>query len=314
MPIIYQWQFNGTNVDGATNDAILLTNLQPFNAGNYDVIAANSFGSVTSSIITLSPALLSLVVGWGDTNDDNGNYAGETVPPIGLAYATTIAAGGYHSLALNRDGTVIGWGDNGYGQSIIPLGLSNVVGIAAGYYHSLAVKSDGTVAAWGGNLSGETNIPSGLSNVVAVAAGGCDCLPNGDQSLALKGDGTVVGWGATTIPDGLSNVVAISAGGNHALALTRQGTIVGWGDNYNGQATAPLGLSNVVAISAGGDHSMALQIDGTVTTWGNNWHYGQTSLYSIYFEQRRCYCSRGKFQCCASVRWLGGRMGKQYCR
>ena len=73
--------------------------------------------------------------------------------------------------------------------------------------------------------------------MVAIAAGD-------DYSLALKADGTVVGWGAnntgqTNIPAGLSNVVAIAAGCNHSLALKADGTVVGWGDNGTGQTIIP---------------------------------------------------------------------------
>ena len=135
--------------------------------------------------------------------------------------------GGTHSLALKADGTVVGWGDNGFGETNIPAGLTNVVAIAAGNYHSLALKADGTVVGWGNNGNGEINIPAGLTNVVAIAAGS-------EHSLALKADGTVVGWGfnydgeATGVPNTaapyfssgtvtiagqpLTNVVAIAAG------------------------------------------------------------------------------------------------------
>ncbi len=37
--------------------------------------------------------------------------------PVGLSGVTAIAAGGYHSLALKQDGTVVAWGCNGYGQT-----------------------------------------------------------------------------------------------------------------------------------------------------------------------------------------------------
>ena len=66
---------------------------------------------------------------------------------------------------------MVAWGDNGYGQTNVPPGLSNVVAIAAGGYHSLALQSNGTVVAWGDNDYGETNVPPGLSNVVAIAGG-----------------------------------------------------------------------------------------------------------------------------------------------
>ena len=98
-------------------------------------------------------------------------------------------------------------------------------------------------------------------------------------SVALKADGTVVGWGYTplaTVPPGLSNVVAIDAGYQHGLALKSDGRVVAWGDNLYGQANVPPGLSNVVAISGGCDHSLALTGDGRVVGWGYN-EYGQTS-------------------------------------
>jgi hypothetical protein len=91
-----------------------------------------------------------------------------------------------------------------------------------------------------------------LSNVVAIAAGE-------DHSMALRSDGTVVGWGQNTYgqgspPRGFSNVVAIAAGSAHSLALRSDGTVVAWG----AAASPPAGLSNVVAIAAGYGHSLAL--------------------------------------------------------
>ena len=41
----YQWQFNGTNLAGATNSTLTLTNVRPEQAGTYTVIVSNSFGT-----------------------------------------------------------------------------------------------------------------------------------------------------------------------------------------------------------------------------------------------------------------------------
>ena len=54
----YQWRFNGTNLAGATNAALLLTSLQGTNAGLYSVLVTNIAGTQTSS-----NALLSLIAG-----------------------------------------------------------------------------------------------------------------------------------------------------------------------------------------------------------------------------------------------------------
>jgi hypothetical protein len=83
-----------------------------------------------------------------------------------LAGITAVAAGGYHSLALDSSGNVWATGLNNHGQ----LGqgdttnlntwtqvtaLSDIVSIAAGEYHSIAVDSDGDVWAWGYDSAGQ---------------------------------------------------------------------------------------------------------------------------------------------------------------
>lgn len=57
----------------------------------------------------------------------------------------------------------------------------------------------------------------------------------------------------------------IAAGILHSLALKSDGTVVGWGNGSGG--TIPPGLESVVSIAAG-DHSLALKSDGTVVAWG----------------------------------------------
>jgi alpha-tubulin suppressor-like RCC1 family protein len=71
------------------------------------------------------------------------------VPPG--THFKAIAAGEFHSLALQQDGTVAACGRNYEDQATVPSGLSNVIAVAAGGYHSLALKQDGTVVAWGNN-------------------------------------------------------------------------------------------------------------------------------------------------------------------
>jgi alpha-tubulin suppressor-like RCC1 family protein len=63
LPVTYQWQCNGTNVDGATNNLLTLTNVQYASGGYYTVTAANSLGTNPSSsaaLLVLSPPVISL--------------------------------------------------------------------------------------------------------------------------------------------------------------------------------------------------------------------------------------------------------------
>ncbi len=62
-PLTYQWYFNGTNsLAGAAYAVLVLTNVQPINAGNYSVVVTNLTGSLTSSVATLTvvPMIISV--------------------------------------------------------------------------------------------------------------------------------------------------------------------------------------------------------------------------------------------------------------
>jgi hypothetical protein len=63
-PLRFQWQFNGADIDGATNTWLTLTNTQAESEGTYRVNVANSIASVTSDpaelVVNPPPPLLSI--------------------------------------------------------------------------------------------------------------------------------------------------------------------------------------------------------------------------------------------------------------
>jgi len=61
--------------------------------------------------------------------------------PAGLTGIVAISAGGYHSLALRRDGTVFAWGYDEQGEIDVPARLSGVRAISAGWFHSLELAN-----------------------------------------------------------------------------------------------------------------------------------------------------------------------------
>lgn len=75
LPLTYQWELNGAALAGATNSVLVLTNLQPANAGTYRVVVKNAGGDVTSAdailnvadiskpVITQEPASRTVVTG-----------------------------------------------------------------------------------------------------------------------------------------------------------------------------------------------------------------------------------------------------------
>jgi hypothetical protein len=74
IPITYQWQFNGSNIAGATSSTLMISNVAQTNLGAYAVVVSNAVGSSTSSNATLSmyPFLATPFGGldtyWGYTN------------------------------------------------------------------------------------------------------------------------------------------------------------------------------------------------------------------------------------------------------
>ena len=126
--------------------------------------------------------------------------------------------------------------------------------------------------------------PAGLDSAVAIAASD---TPGSYSNLALRSDGTVVGWGLNrfgeaTPPKGLRDVQAIDIGAGFSVALTGAGSVVAWGSDDSGQTDVPTDLGEVTAIAAGGywgyrgfgvpeaacGFGLALRADGTVVRWG----------------------------------------------
>jgi hypothetical protein len=57
IPLSYQWQFNGTNLPGATTSSLSLINVSLGQAGNYSITVTNSAGytSSTNALLTVTP-------------------------------------------------------------------------------------------------------------------------------------------------------------------------------------------------------------------------------------------------------------------
>jgi hypothetical protein len=127
-----------------------------------------------------------------------------------------VAGSGYHSLALETEGSLWAWGQNVDGQlgdgttteRHIPTRIGTGAGwvaVATGFAHSLALQADGSLWAWGCN----------------------DCGQLGDGSTADRDAPTRIGTG--------TGWVAVAAGYEHSLALKAGGALWAWGENDYGQ-------------------------------------------------------------------------------
>ncbi len=301
----YEWFHNGQPTGVPAFGAYPLNFRSAAEEGDYFLVVSNAAGVATSAVWHVSVTLRGEAKMWGDSTIEQRNGLSRNVTNL-----VSISAGGFHTLGLREDGTVIAWGRNDVAQTNVPAGLSNVIAVAAGGGHSLALLENGTVRAWGQNFCGQTNVPGGLTNVTAIAAGGsqslalqhngsiivwgCSPIPTNvtgamamsayaDHGIVLYSNGTVQVWNSGSIdltpPAGLSNVVEVASGFDHLLALRKNGTVTAWGANDYGQTNVPAGLSNVMKIAAGGQFSIAMLNDRSVVSWGRN-DYGQTNVLS----------------------------------
>lgn len=85
--------------------------------------------------------------------------------PARLSDVKAIAAGGYHTVALKADGTVVVWGSDSYELRNVPAGLTNVLSISGGTDNVFAICTAYTVTF---DANGGTPVPD--SQTVAEGA------------------------------------------------------------------------------------------------------------------------------------------------
>ncbi|MBK6735440.1 MAG: hypothetical protein IPG61_15425 [bacterium] len=189
-----------------------------------------------------------------------------------LADLRAVSAGGYHTLGLRPDSTLVATGYNWFGQATPPVAVRGLVAVSAGYLHSLALDAAGTVHAWGANEHGQGTAPQ-VSNGQGANTGHTAIAAGGYHNLVLGAAGGVTAWGRDDFAQCSSapaegGFSAVAAGGFHSLALRADGTIAAWGRNDDGQCDVPVPNTGFVAIAAGWKHSLALRADGSVAAWG----------------------------------------------
>lgn len=254
----------------------IATNIVQIAAGKFHSLALTSEGKVLS---------------WGqNTYGQLGRDSYETFYPhhvqdntgVELDSIVKIAAGTFHSMALDEDGRVITFGYNVQGQlgnkseleSDVNLNyvidgnddeLNNIVDIKSGPYHCVALSQDGHVYTWGQGNYGRLGVGSIRNYRYAVM------VQTGDDGVPL------------------TNVTKIGAGSFHTMAVTNDNNIYCWGKNNMGQlgvgdtedryyatmiSEFDAGEDCVLNVTGGDNHTIILMGNGEVYATGGN-DYGQ---------------------------------------
>jgi hypothetical protein len=175
-PFGYQWQFNGSNIPGATGASLTIGNVQTSDAGNYSVVVTNVAGSVTSGV-----ALLTVLVPPAITTQPQSrtNLAGTSA-------GFSIAASGTAPLSYQ-------WQFNGAnisGATGTSLTLNNLQASDAGNYSVIVTNAGGSIASaavvltvWVPPSIGSQ--PQSRTNVVGTSAA-FTVAPNGTAPFAYQ--------------------------------------------------------------------------------------------------------------------------------
>jgi uncharacterized delta-60 repeat protein len=108
QPLAYRWFKDGNPLTSSAAATLILTNLQPTDAGPYQVVVSNAFGSVTSQVATL-------VVNLATLDSFNVSVNGEVCAIAVQADGKTLLGGNFGTVAgqehsklarLNADGSV----------------------------------------------------------------------------------------------------------------------------------------------------------------------------------------------------------------
>jgi endonuclease/exonuclease/phosphatase family metal-dependent hydrolase len=206
-----QWQFNSTNIAGATANPFVLVNAQLTNNGNYSVIVTNLFGSVTSSnavllltnappAITTQPQNQSVLAGQtatfsvGATGTPLLNYqwffsgtniAGATTNPFTLANVQLTNAGNYSVVITNIAGSVTS------SAASLTVLFTNPMVFAQWNFNSITPDNNTTTG---------TTTPSVGVGIAALVGGTTATFATGDTTLDPGGSTDNSGWNTTTYP------------------------------------------------------------------------------------------------------------------
>lgn len=211
---------------------------------------------------------------------------------IAPAQATTISAGSSHTMAIDADGTLWGWGNLGNvglnrpiaDTSHVPVRImENARAVEASQGYTLVIDNGGRLWGWGSNGANQLGVPNEMrwesdiaeptlimANVTAVAAGAL-------SSFAIDADGWLWGWGRrfthvdfNTVPGPpvqiMRDAIAVAAGRGNMLAITSDNALWRMGGGYGAperimENVASVSVQNTPGMSGDG-FAAAITLDG----------------------------------------------------
>ncbi len=235
-PVSFQWGQNGTNLSGATNGTLTFANPTSIISGNYSVVVSNTYGAVTSSVVSVtvlgsaSSSLIPLAY-YRLGENDPGAVAGQTADDttVDIVNGTNLSVAGipptYSANTGVRGSTLcIAVDGGGYAANAPVASLTDNWGTEAWVLASSStnsLSSDGYASiVYNGNSS------SGGMGIYQNPSG---------QFVGFCGNVALVG-GATTVPGTWTHLAIVTTGGTTTFYVN--GVATGTGPRPNASVDA----------------------------------------------------------------------------
>lgn len=182
-----------------------------------------------------------------------------------------ILASNQFSAALTEDGKLFLWGNKNFVDLDVKTAMQgHIKDMALTMNAFVVLLDDGSVQCANYVASSTvTKVPASVQSDVVSIVGGSNSV------AALKADGSVVVWGATTknenmVPEFDAPVVEVEGGRYHYAARLADGSIVAWGSDRYKQCSVPDAVeeADIQKMYVGAFQNYAVDSEGKLYTWG----------------------------------------------